>query len=97
MSDQQSIPKTDNDDNVDINNELKDKIVNILGDWMVCVNASDILTDDEKSYMMYHVKNNIDRIIYDDTDYSRNDIDTNSKRLIKEKFAILKQKFNNAL
>jgi len=97
MSDQQSIPKTDNDDNVDINNELKDKIVNILGDWMVCVNASDTLTQDEKNYMMYHVKNNIDKIIFDDTDYSSNDIDTNSKRLIKEKFAILKQKFKNAL
>ena len=97
MSDQQSIPKTDNDDNVDINNELKDKIVNILGDWMVCVNASDTLTDEEKEFMMYHVKNNIDKIIFDDTDYSSNDIDTNSKRLIKEKFAILKQKFKNAL
>ena len=77
MSDQQSIPKTDN---TDINNELKDKIVNILSDWMVCVNESDALTDDEKEFMMYHVKNNIDRIIFDETDYSSNDIDTNSKR-----------------
>ena len=94
MSDQQSIPKTDN---TDINNELKDKIVNILSDWMVCVNESDALTDDEKEFMMYHVKNNIDKIIFDETDYSSNDIDTNSKRLVKEKFAILKQKFKNAL
>jgi hypothetical protein len=94
MSDQQSISKIDNDD---INNDLKDKIVNILGDWMVCVNQSDALTQDEKNYMMYHVKNNIDKIIFDDTDYSSNDIDTNSKRLIKEKFAILKEKFKNAL
>lgn len=97
MSDQQSIPKTDNIDNDDINNELKDKIVNILGDWMVCVNASDILTDEEKEFMMYHVKNNIDKIIFDETDDNRNDIDTNSKRLVKEKFAILKQKFKNSL
>ena len=94
MSDQQSISKTDN---VDINNELKDKIVNILGDWMVCVNQSDALTDDEKAYMMYHVKNNIDKIIFDDTDDNSNDIDTNSRRLVKEKFAILKQKFKNSL
>ena len=94
MSDQQSIPKTDN---TDINNELKDKIVNILSDWMVCVNESDALTDDEKEFMMYHVKNNIDKIIFDETDYSSNDIDNNSKRLVKEKFAILKQKFKNAL
>ena len=95
MSDQQSISKIDNDD---INNELKDKIVNILGDWMVCVNQSDALTDDEKEFMMYHVKNNIDKIIFDETDdNSKNDIDTNSKRLVKEKFAILKQKFKNSL
>ena len=94
MSDQQSISKIDNDD---INNELKDKIVNILGDWMVCVNQSDALTDDEKEFMMYHVKNNIDKIIFDETDDNSNDIDTNSKRLIKEKFAILKQKFKNSL
>tara|TARA_R110001592_G_scaffold292614_1_gene562105 strand:+ start:357 stop:641 length:285 start_codon:yes stop_codon:yes gene_type:complete len=94
MSDQQSISKIDNDD---INNELKDKIVNILGDWMVCVNQSDALTDDEKEFMMYHVKNNIDKIIFDETDHSKNDIDTNSKRLVKEKFAILKQKFKNSL
>ena len=60
MSDQQSISKIDNDD---INNELKDKIVNI----------------------------------FDETDDNSNDIDTNSKRLIKEKFAILKQKFKNSL
>ena len=95
MSDQQSISKIDNDD---INNELKDKIVNILSDWMVCVNESDALTDDEKEFMMYHVKNNIDKIIFDETDdNSKNDIDTNSKRLVKEKFAILKQKFKNSL
>ena len=94
MSDQQSISKIDNDD---INNDLKDKIVNILGDWMVCVNQSDALTDDEKEFMMYHVKNNIDKIIFDETDDNSNDIDTNSKRLIKEKFAILKQKFKNSL
>ena len=95
MSDQQSISKIDNDD---INNGLKDKIVNILSDWMVCVNQSDALTDDENEFMMYHVKNNIDKIIFDETDYnSKNDIDTNSKRLIKEKFAILKQKFKNSL
>ena len=94
MSDQQSISKIDNDD---INNDLKDKIVNILGDWMVCVNESDALTDDEKEFMMYHVKNNIDKIIFDDTDDNSNDIDTNSRRLVKEKFAILKQKFKNAL
>lgn len=94
MSDQQSISKIDNDD---INNELKDKIVNILGDWMVCVNQSDALTDDEKEFMMYHVKNNIDKIIFDETDDNSNDIDTNSRRLVKEKFAILKQKFKNSL
>ena len=73
MSDQQSISKIDNDD---INNELKDKIVNILGDWMVCVNQSDALTQDEKNYMMYHVKNNIDKIIFDETD-------DNKKQIIK--------------
>mgnify|MGYP003673405075 FL=1 len=94
MSDQQSISKIDNDD---INNELKDKIVNILGDWMVCVNQSDALTDDEKEFMMYHVKNNIDKIIFDETDDNSNDINTNTKRLVKEKFAILKQKFKNSL
>lgn len=94
MSDQQSISKIDNDD---INNELKDKIVNILGDWMVCVNQSDALTDDEKEFMMYHVKNNIDKIIFDETDDNKNDINTNTKRLVKEKFAILKQKFKNSL
>tara|TARA_R110002020_G_scaffold86971_1_gene214647 strand:+ start:90 stop:374 length:285 start_codon:yes stop_codon:yes gene_type:complete len=94
MSDQQSISKIDNDD---INNELKDKIVNILGDWMVCVNQSDALTQDEKNYMMYHVKNNIDKIIFDETDDNKNDINTNTKRLVKEKFAILKQKFKNSL
>ena len=94
MSDQQSISKIDNDD---INNELKDKIVNILGDWMVCVNQSDALTDDEKEFMMYHVKNNIDKIIFDETDHNKNDINTNTKRLVKEKFAILKQKFKNSL
>ena len=94
MSDQQSISKIDNDD---INNDLKDKIVNILGDWMVCVNQSDALTQDEKNYMMYHVKNNIDKIIFDETDDNKNDINTNTKRLVKEKFAILKQKFKNAL
>ena len=94
MSDQQSISKIDNDD---INNDLKDKIVNILGDWMVCVNQSDALTQDEKNYMMYHVKNNIDKIIFDETDDNKNDINTNTKRLVKEKFAILKQKFKNSL
>ena len=94
MASQQSIPKTDN---TDIKSVLKDNIINMLSDWMVCVNDSDTLSDDEKSFMMYHVKNNIDMIIFNDTDDSSSDIDSNSKRLIKEKFDILKQKFRNSL
>jgi len=94
MASQQSIPKTDN---TDIKSVLKDNIINMLSDWMVCVNDSDTLSDDEKDFMMYHVKNNIDMIIFNDTDDSSSDIDSNSKRLIKEKFDILKQKFRNSL
>jgi len=94
MASQQSIPKTDN---TDIKSVMKDNIINMLSDWMVCVNDSDALTQDEKDFMMYHVKNNIDMIIFNDTDDSSSDIDSNSKRLIKEKFDILKQKFRNSL
>jgi len=92
MSSLQSIPITDKNN---INDILTEKIIDLLGEWLLCVNESDALTEDEKDYMVYYVKKNIERIINKDVDGNEFGVDIKSRKLKDIKFEILKQKFKN--
>ena len=92
MSSLQSIPTTDKNN---INDILTEKIIDLLGEWLLCVNESDALTEDEKDYMVYYVKKNIERIINKDVDGNEFGVDIKSRKLKDIKFEILKQKFKN--